>query len=92
MKKWIQKILFNTTPPKNGWVDAKDEVEALVAMFNSTSEDKEFYIIPNWDGGIILKCKVKGELGKDITTCKNYEELLLTISYFGFKYFENKWD
>jgi hypothetical protein len=90
MKKWIQKILFNTTPPKNGWVDAKDEVGALIEIFNSTqiSEKKMFFVIDKQDG-ISISLYKSSEL---ITTCKNYEELLLTISYFGFKYFENKWD
>jgi hypothetical protein len=90
MIKWIQKKLFNT-PQEDRCVDAKDEVEALIFMFNSNS-NKEFYIIPHWGGGIMLKCRIKGDVDVEIAYTKDYKEMLLTISYFGFKYFEKTWD
>jgi len=90
MKKWIQKI-FNTTPtpPKNGWVDAKDEVIALVEIYNcnKTLEKDCFLIIETPNDGIHLY-----KSSDLIVKNKTYEEMLLTISYFGFKYFDNKWD
>jgi hypothetical protein len=92
MKKWIQKI-FNTTPtPKNGWVDAKDEVEALIFMFNSNNH-KQFHIQKSPNGGIILYYMIHPAAKSEIVfQAQDYEQLFLTISYFGFKYFEQKWD